>query len=316
VGDATLTATGSVLGTAHYLSPEQASGGRIGPATDQYSTGIVLYEMLVGTVPFTGDSPVAIAMRHMADELPPPSTVNPEVSPGFDEIVRRATSKDASDRFPDAQAMADALRNELGSSTGGGLVGAGASTGVVGSSTAVLHPTGRPTSERSLTGEWDAQRVGRAVLLSFAALIVIAVGLLAFRLAAGDEEPQRSERPRDGAGAGQAAEDEQEPAQVVIPDDILGRAFDEVSEQLTNELGLNVESNSAPSNDFPTQGVVSAARPEPGSTVSEGDTVTLTISTGPEDSDNEDEDDEDGGPPPGHGPDKPDKEPKPPKDDD
>jgi serine/threonine-protein kinase len=318
VGDATLTATGSVLGTAHYLSPEQASGGTIGPATDQYSTGIVLYEMLVGTVPFTGDSPVAIAMRHMADELPPPSTVNPEVSPGFDEIVRRATSKDASDRFPNAHAMADALRNELDSGSGGAFVGAGASTAVVGSPTAVLHPTGQRTAERSLTGEWDAQRVGRAVLLSFAALIVIAVGLLAFRLAAGDDEPQGSERPRDGGGAGQVAEDEQEPAQVVIPEDVLGRDFDEVSEQLTNELGLNVESNEAPSNDFSTPGVVSAASPEPGSTVSEGDTVTLTISTGPEDSDDDDEDvdDEDGGPPPGKGPDKPDKEPKPPKDDD
>jgi serine/threonine-protein kinase len=254
----------------------------------------------------------------MADELPPPSTVNPEVSPGFDEIVRRATSKDASDRFPDAHAMADALRNELDSSSGGGFVGAGASTAVDGSPTAVLHPTGRHTAERSLTGEWDAQRVGRAVLLSFAALIVIAVGLVAFRLAAGDDDPQRSERPRDGGGAGQVAEDEQEPAQVVIPEDILGRDFDEVSEQLTNELGLNVESNEAPSNDFSTPGVVSAASPEPGSTVSEGDTVTLTISTGPEDSDQDDEDvdDEDGGPPPGKGPDKPDKEPKPPKDDD
>jgi eukaryotic-like serine/threonine-protein kinase len=317
VGDTTLTATGSMLGTAHYLSPEQASGGTIGPATDQYSTGIVLYEMLVGTVPFTGDSPVAIAMRHMADELPPPSAVNPAVSPGFDEIVRRATSKDATDRFPDAQAMATALRNELDSSSGAGFVGAAAPTAVAGPPTAVLHPTGQRTLERTLSGEWDAQRVGRAVLLSFAALIVIAAGLLAFRLAAGDEEPQRSERPRDRGGAGQVAEDEEESAQVVIPDDILGRPFDEVSEQLTNELGLNVESNDAPSNDFPTPGVVSAASPGPGSTVSEGDTVTLTISTGPEDSgDEEDKDDEDGDTPPGKDPDKPEKEPKPSKDDD
>jgi hypothetical protein len=316
VGDATLTATGSMLGTAHYLSPEQASGETIGPATDQYSTGIVLYEMLVGTVPFTGDSPVAIAMRHMADELPPPSSVNPSVSRGFDEIVERATSKDASDRFPDAQTMADALRNELNSIPGGGVVGPGATAALGGPPTAVLHPTDRRTVERTLTGEWDAQRVGRAVFLSFAALIVIALGLLAFRLAAGDEEPQSVDRQR-GGGAGQATEDEQEPAQVVVPDDILGRPFDEVSEELTNELGLTVVSDEAPSNDFPTPGVVSAASPAPGSTVSEGDTVTLTVSTGPEDSgDEEDEGDEDGGPPPGEGPDNRDKEPKPPKDDD
>ena len=315
VGDATLTATGSVLGTAHYLSPEQASGEKIGPATDQYSTGIVLYEMLVGTVPFTGDSPVAIAMRHMADELPPPSTVNPGISRGFDTIVRRATSKEASDRFPDAQAMADALRNEIGA--GGGLVGVGA-TAAGGTPTAVLDATGQRTAE-GLTGEWDAQRVGRVVLLSFAVLIVIAIALLAFRLAAGDEEPQRADRPRDRGGAGQPAEEEPEVAQVVIPDDILGRPFDEVSEQLTDELGLIVKDNAAPSNDFPTPGVVSAASPAPGSAVSEGDTVTLTISTGPEDSeddDEEDEDDEQAGPPRGKGPDKPEKSPKSPKDDD
>ena len=319
VGDATLTAAGSVLGTAHYLSPEQASGDTIGPATDQYSTGIVLYEMLVGTVPFTGDSPVAIAMRHMADELPPPSSVNPGISPGFDEIVRRATSKDASDRFPDANAMARALRKELDQSSGLGSPGAVGAAAAGGSPTAVLDATSQRTAERPLTGEWDAQRVGRAVLLSFAALIVVAIALLAFRLASGDEEPQRSEQQRGGGGAGQptAAEEEQAPAQVTVPDDILGRPFDEVSDQLSNELGLTVESTEAPSNDFPTPGVVSAATPVPGSTVSEGGTVTLTISTGPEDpgDDEEDEDDE-GGPPPGKGHDKPDKPPKPPKDDD
>ena len=316
VGDVTLTATGSVLGTAHYLSPEQASGEKIGPATDQYSTGIVLYEMLVGTVPFTGDSPVAIAMRHMADELPPPSTVNPGISPGFDDIVRRATNKDASDRFPDARAMADALRNELGSGSGEGLVGAGAAAGVGGPPTAVLEATSQRPAEGPLTGEWDAQRVGRVVLMSFAVLIVVAIALLAFRLAAGDEEPQRADRPRDRGGAEQPAGDEPEATQVVIPDDILGRPFDEVSEQLTNELGLTVEDNEAPSNDFPTPGVVSAASPAPGSAVSEGDTVTLTISTGPEDSEDDDEEDDEEGPPPGKGPDKPEKSPKPPKDDD
>jgi hypothetical protein len=245
--------------------------------------------------------------------------VNPGIFPGFDEIVRRATSKDASDRFPDANAMANALRNELDQSSGLGSAGAGAAAAAGGSPTAVLDATSQRTAARPLTGEWDAQRVGRAVLLSFAALIVVAIALLAFRLAAGDEEPQRSEQQRDRGGAGQptAAGEEQAPAQVTLPDDILGRPFNEVSEQLSNELGLTVESSEAPSNDFPTPGVVSAATPGPGSTVSEGDTVTLTISTGPEDpgDDEEDEDDE-GGPPPGKGHDKPEKPPKPPKEDD
>ncbi|MPZ91342.1 MAG: protein kinase [Actinobacteria bacterium] len=311
VGDATLTATGSVLGTAHYLSPEQASGGAIGPASDQYSTGIVLYEMLVGTVPFTGDSPVAIAMRHMSDELPPPSAVNPDISHGLDDIVRRATSKDPLDRFPDAQAMADALRHALDSSSGGGLVG-GATGVALGGSTAVLGETNQRTAQRTLTGEWDAQRVGRTVLLSFAALIVVAIALLAFRLAAGDEEPRRAERQRGGGTAGQPAEEEPAPAEVVLPEDILGRPFDDVAEELSDELGLIVDRNAEPSNDFPTPGVVSGAVPAPGSIVTEGDTVTLIVSTGPED---DDEDDEERGPPTGKGPDEK-KPPKPQKDDD
>lgn len=318
VGDATLTATGSVLGTAHYLSPEQASGGTTGPATDQYSTGIVLYEMLVGTVPFTGDSPVAIAMRHLSDELPPPSAVNPDISPGLDAIVRRATSKNALDRFPDAQAMADALRHALDSSRAAGLAG-GAAGAALGGSTAVLRETSQRTAQLPLTGEWDAQRIGRTVLLSFAALIVIAIALLVFRLAAGDEEPQRAERQRDGGAAEQPAEEEPGPAEVVLPEDILGRPFDEVDDELTNELGLNVEENSAPSNEYSTPGVVAGAVPAPGSTVTEGGTVTLTVSTGPEDSEEDDDDEDDdedrGGPPLGKGPDK-DKPPKPSKDDD
>jgi len=304
VGDATLTATGSVLGTAHYLSPEQASGGTTGPATDQYSTGIVLYEMLVGAVPFTGDSPVAIAMRHLSDELPPPSAVNPDVSPGLDEIVRRATSKEALDRYPDAQAMADALRHALDSSRAAGLAGGAA----LGGPTAVLRETSEPTAQRPFTGEWDAQRVGRTVLLSFAALIVIAIALLVFRLAAGDEEPQRSQRQRDPGAAGQPTEEE--PLTTgVVPEDILGRSFEEVRDELSSELGLNVEDNPAPSNDYPTPGVVSGAVPPPGSTVTEGDTITLTVSTGaedPEEDDDEDDDDDDQAkePPPGKGPDK------------
>ena len=317
VGDATLTAAGSVLGTAHYLSPEQASGGTIGPATDQYSTGIVLYEMLAGTVPFTGDSPVAIAMRHMSDELPPPSTVNPDVSPGLDEIVRRATSKNASDRFPDAHAMAEALRAELGSTSAAGAVGAAAAGAPA--PTAVLDPTS-PTAaaDRPLTGEWDAQRVGRAVLVSFAALIVITIALVVFRLATGDEEPQRADRQGGRGGTEQPAGESQD-AEVVIPDDILGQPFEEVEARLVDELGLEVSSNEAPSNEFPTPGVVSEASPPPGSTVTEGDPVTLTVSTGAEDTGDEDDDDGDedegGGPPEGKGPDKP-KPDKPPKGDD
>jgi eukaryotic-like serine/threonine-protein kinase len=315
VGDATLTATGSVLGTALYLSPEQASGGTIGPSTDQYSTGVVLYEMLVGTVPFTGDSPVAIALRHMSDELPPPSAINSDISPMLDAVVQRATSKDPADRYPDARAMADALRQTGASAADGGtavLAGAG--------STSVLRDPQEPAAvQRALTGEWDPRRVGRGVLIAFAALIAIALLLLGFRLAT-NGEPQRAEGGRnEGRGTQPADEtpqtEEEAPQEVAVPDDLLGKPFEDVAKQLEDELGLRVERINAPSNDFPEAGVVSGADPAPGSTVTVGETITLTVSTGPEDGDEDDEDDDEQGPPEGKGPDKS-KGPKPPKEDD
>ncbi|MGH2752465.1 MAG: protein kinase domain-containing protein [Actinomycetota bacterium] len=316
VGDATLTAAGSVLGTAHYLSPEQASGGTIGPSTDQYSTGIVLYEMLVGTVPFTGDSPVAIAMRHMSDQLPPPSSVNPDVSPQLDAIVQRATAKDPAERFPDAHAMAEALRREFDPAAAHGLagaaVGAESTTLLAGpGSTAVLREADEATaSHGALTRDWDAQRVGRVVLMSFAALIVIAILLLAWRLTTGDEEPRGAQR---GRGEGAAEQPAEEPPAVEVPDDLVGQPFEEAESRLVDELGLVVERSDEPSNDFPTPGVVSEVSPAPGSTVTRGDTVTLTVSTGPEedtdgdgeddDGDGEDDEEDDSpGPPPGKGP--------------
>ncbi|MGH8881279.1 MAG: protein kinase domain-containing protein, partial [Stackebrandtia sp.] len=117
VGDTTLTAAGSVLGTAHYVSPEQAGGERVSGASDIYSLGIVLYEMLTGSVPFTGDSPIAVAMRHLSDDVPPPSELQSEVPAHLDDAVARATAKEPTDRFPTAEEMAAALRRTDGGAT-------------------------------------------------------------------------------------------------------------------------------------------------------------------------------------------------------
>jgi serine/threonine protein kinase len=109
-GDASLTAAGSILGTVDYMSPEQARGDATGPATDIYSLGVVLYEMLVGVVPFTADSPISVALRHVSEDVPAPSQTDNQVSSELDVVVRRATAKDPHARFATAAEMATALR--------------------------------------------------------------------------------------------------------------------------------------------------------------------------------------------------------------
>jgi len=94
-----LTQTGTVMGTSDYISPEQARGSRVDAQSDIYSLGAVLYEMLTGEVPFTGDNFVAVALRHINEPVPSVRGRRPDVSPRLDAAVRRAMAKDPSDRF-------------------------------------------------------------------------------------------------------------------------------------------------------------------------------------------------------------------------
>ncbi len=103
-----LTADGRVLGTTDYVSPEQALGQDVGPQSDLYSLGIVLFEMLTGDVPFSGENQVAVAMKHVRDELPDVQVRRPEVSSALAAVVDRATAKDLGRRYrDDAELIAD-----------------------------------------------------------------------------------------------------------------------------------------------------------------------------------------------------------------
>ncbi|MGH3195075.1 MAG: Stk1 family PASTA domain-containing Ser/Thr kinase [Streptosporangiaceae bacterium] len=101
----TMTQTAQVIGTAQYLSPEQARGERVDSRSDLYSTGCLLYELLTGRPPFTGDSPVAIAYQHVRENPVPPSRVDPEVPPWADAIVLKAMAKAPADRYQTAADM-------------------------------------------------------------------------------------------------------------------------------------------------------------------------------------------------------------------
>ena len=100
-----MTEAGSIIGTAQYLSPEQARGAPVDQRSDLYSVGVVLYELLTGSVPFTGDTPVEIAMKHISSVPEPPSAKRPEVPHDLDLVVLRALAKDPKERFQSAEEM-------------------------------------------------------------------------------------------------------------------------------------------------------------------------------------------------------------------
>jgi eukaryotic-like serine/threonine-protein kinase len=108
-------APGTVTGTVQYLAPEQIEGEQADPRTDLYATGVVLYELLTGQVPFTGETSVAIAYKHLRERVPPPSTVNPGVPVALDRVVLNATARERERRTADARTM----RHDLRQSTDG-----------------------------------------------------------------------------------------------------------------------------------------------------------------------------------------------------
>jgi beta-lactam-binding protein with PASTA domain/tRNA A-37 threonylcarbamoyl transferase component Bud32 len=112
---ATMTSTAAVIGTAQYLSPEQARGEGVDARSDVYSAGCLLYELVTGTPPFTGDSPVAVAYQHVREDPRTPSSINPEIPPELDAILLKAMSKNPANRYQSAADMrADLLRAVTG----------------------------------------------------------------------------------------------------------------------------------------------------------------------------------------------------------
>ncbi|MEU6666953.1 Stk1 family PASTA domain-containing Ser/Thr kinase [Streptomyces sp. NPDC046727] len=130
MGDAgmTMTQTAAVIGTAQYLSPEQAKGEQVDARSDLYSTGCLLYELLTVRPPFVGDSPVAVAYQHVREEPQPPSVFDPEITPEMDAIVLKALVKDPDYRYQSA----DEMRADIEACLDGQPVAATASMGAVG----------------------------------------------------------------------------------------------------------------------------------------------------------------------------------------
>jgi eukaryotic-like serine/threonine-protein kinase len=188
-GSSQVTEAGSIIGTAQYLSPEQARGLPAGPSADIYSTGIVLYEMLTGSVPFTGDTPLEVAMQHLSAVPEPPSAKRPEIPHQLDAIVLRALAKDTGARYRSARDMdADLARFAQGLSVSPATEEAATSVlagaGVGAAATTVLHGAEAPTTYRRSTDRYyDYDRAVRRRPFwpwLLAALLVVAAGFASY----------------------------------------------------------------------------------------------------------------------------------------
>jgi serine/threonine-protein kinase len=161
-----MTATGRVLGTTDYVAPEQAMGHGVDPRSDIYSLGVVLYEMLIGQVPFHADSQVGVAMKHVNEELPDVQQRRPEVSAATALVVERATAKDPAERYQEIGEMIDDLSTAL-------EVEAARAGSTTGEATSVLDAVPAPKRKLSDRARWSWAAIALLVLVAAGALLAV-----------------------------------------------------------------------------------------------------------------------------------------------
>src|SRR3954447_16576380 len=159
-----MTATGRVLGTTDYVAPEQAMGHAVDPRSDIYSLGVVLYEMLIGQVPFHADSQVGVAMKHVNEDLPDVQRRRPEVSAAAALVVERSTAKEPAERYQDVGEMTDDLE------TAREVEAARAGT-TTGEATSVLDALPPPNRKLAGRGRWPWAAIALLVLVGGGALL-------------------------------------------------------------------------------------------------------------------------------------------------
>jgi eukaryotic-like serine/threonine-protein kinase len=179
---ATVTSTHAVIGTAQYLSPEQARGEKVDARSDVYSLGCLLYELLTGHPPFTGDSPVAVAYQHVRENAVPPSRSNPDVSPALDAIVMKALAKNPMNRYQTAGEMrTDLLRAMSGRPVQAEPVMSDAERTTMMGSPMTTRTTGLPATYADTGEDRGGRRALAFVLLGLAVVAAFVIAALIAR---------------------------------------------------------------------------------------------------------------------------------------
>ena len=246
-GSGTISKTDMVMGSVHYFSPEQAQGQEVTEASDIYSAGVVLYEMLTGSVPFDGDTPVAIAMQHIKIPPRPVNILNPAVSPAINAVVQKAMAKNPADRYQHAEDMARDLQKALNEPL---------RTEPEVNLESVEEKPKKPRRLSALRERFDWHSAVKPLLMVAAALALTAVlALMAISL-----------------------------YHSIVDSTTAPYVIDETEEsamQLIRRAGLTAEVSRASDADRPVGTVIQQA-PEYGTTMRQGAKVLITVSTGPQ----------------------------------
>ncbi|WP_299299471.1 Stk1 family PASTA domain-containing Ser/Thr kinase [uncultured Brachybacterium sp.] len=311
IADATsaMTATQAVMGTAQYLSPEQARGQLVDARSDIYSAACVMFEMMTGRPPFTGDTPVSIAYQHVREEPLAPSAYNPVITPALDAVILTGLAKDREERYPSAVAFSRDIATVVAGRTPA-LVGGAVPRGGDGEVTTVLSPLDDATEALPAIG---AARLGAAGLgaagagaagvgatatmqaqnWSSGSAPSPATAPLALRTADEVEEQEDHKKPwwliilvivavLALVGAAIAIFDpfgERGPELVAVPG-VVGQTEEDAS-TILREVGLEPEFTQVESQDVEA-GLVIETTPAEGEEVEAGATVAVTVSAGPE----------------------------------
>jgi eukaryotic-like serine/threonine-protein kinase len=260
-GASEMTETGSIMGTAQYLSPEQAQGHAVTATSDVYSIGVMLYEMLAGRLPFEGDSAVAVALKHLSEPPAPISHWRPDVHPALEAVVMAALAKDPSQRWQSAQDLAaglEAARSQIEAGSNGQdtadfaaipipVADETAPTQLADTAGPVVAPVVAPAEERERRWPWYA----------IGLLVLALVGVLLYLILSGVLAADQKQVPR-----------------------VTGKQLVE-ARAIMERAGFDVETERVQS-EQPFDQVVDQD-PNGGEEADEGSTVTLEVSGGPGD---------------------------------